>query len=67
MTQEEIIKVILDEAIYIYKTIDPGMLENVYKTCLAYRLGKRGLLKLKNRSPYFSKRSEWNVAIEPKL
>jgi GxxExxY protein len=33
----------LDEAIYIHKTIGPGMLENVYKTCLAYRLIKRGL------------------------
>lgn len=43
MAQEEIIKIILDEAIYIHKTIGPGMLENVYKTCLAYRLKKRGL------------------------
>jgi GxxExxY protein len=34
----------LDEAIYIHKTIGPGMLESVYKTCLAYRLRKRGLL-----------------------
>ena len=44
MSQEDIIKVILDESIYIHKTIGPGMLENVYKTCLAYRLNKRGLL-----------------------
>jgi len=44
MTQEEVIKIILDEAIYIHKTIGPGMLENVYKTCLAYRLKKRRLL-----------------------
>lgn len=43
MTEEEIIKVILDEAFYIHKTIGPGMLENVYKTCLAYRLRKRDL------------------------
>jgi GxxExxY protein len=43
MTDEEIIKIILDEAFYIHKTIGPGMLENVYKTCLAYRLRKRGL------------------------
>src|SRR3954468_12929830 len=40
---EEIIKIILDEAFYIHKIIGPGMLENVYKTCLAYRLRKRGL------------------------
>src|SRR5215831_11234787 len=43
MSEEEIIKIILDEAFYIHKTIGPGMLENVYKTCLAYRLVKRGL------------------------
>ena len=44
MIEEGVIKIILDEAIYIHKTIGPGMLENVYKTCLAYRLKKRGLL-----------------------
>ena len=43
MTEEEIIKIIIDEAFYVHKTIGPGMLENVYKTCLAYRLGIRGL------------------------
>jgi len=43
MTQEEVIKVILDEAFYIHKAIGPGMLESVYKNCLAYRLRKRGL------------------------
>jgi GxxExxY protein len=41
--QEEIIKIILDEAIYIHKSIGPGMLETVYKTCLAYRLENRDL------------------------
>ena len=43
MNDEEIIKIILDETFYIHKTIGPGMLENVYKTCLAYRLRKRSL------------------------
>lgn len=43
MNEVEIIKQILDESFYIHKTIGPGMLENVYKTCLAYRLMKRGL------------------------
>ena len=38
------IKIILDEAFHVHKNIGPGMLENVYKTCLAYRLQKRGLL-----------------------
>ena len=43
MLQEELIKMIIEESIYIHKTIGPGMLESVYKTCLAYRLMKRGL------------------------
>lgn len=43
MVQEEIIRFILDEAFYIHTTIGPGMLETVYKNCLAYRLRKRGL------------------------
>ena len=43
MKDEEIIKSILDEAFYIHQTIGPGMLENVYKTCLAFRLRKGGL------------------------
>jgi GxxExxY protein len=43
LSEEEIINIILGEAIYIHKNIGPGMLENVYKTCLAYRLRKREL------------------------
>jgi GxxExxY protein len=43
MIQEEIIKLILDEAFYIHRAIGPGMLETVYKNCLAYRLRKRNL------------------------
>lgn len=43
MNEEEIIKIVLDEAFYIHKTIGPGMLEKVYQTCLAYRLRQRGL------------------------
>ena len=44
MDEEDIIKVILDEAFGIHKAIGPGMLENVYKTCLAYKLRQKGLL-----------------------
>lgn len=43
MNEEEVIKIVLDEAFHIHKTIEPGMLENVYQTCLAYRLRQRGL------------------------
>ena len=44
MTEEAIIKIVLDEAFHVHRRIGPGMLESVYKTCLAYRLQKRGLL-----------------------
>jgi GxxExxY protein len=43
MYEEEIIRLVLNEAFYIHKTIGPGMLENVYKTCLVYRLRQREL------------------------
>jgi GxxExxY protein len=43
MNEEDIIKIILDEAFYIHKTIGPGMLENVYQTCLTHRLREKGL------------------------
>src|SRR5687768_2253080 len=43
LSPNEIIQIIIEEAIYIHRTIGPGMLENVYKTCLAYRVRKRGL------------------------
>jgi GxxExxY protein len=43
MTQEKTVKLILDEAFYVHKTIGPGMLETVYENCLAHRLKKRGL------------------------
>lgn len=43
MDEEKIITLILNEAFHFHKTIGPGMLENVYKTCLAYRLRNNGL------------------------
>ena len=43
MNEEEIIRIILGEATYIHKEVGPGLLETVYKNCLAYRLRKRGL------------------------
>lgn len=43
MSEEQIIKIIIEEAIYIHKSLGPGLLEKVYQRCLAYRLRKRGL------------------------
>src|SRR5689334_6585742 len=44
MDEEAIMKIIVNEALVIHKTIGPGLLENVYKTCLAHRLKEKGLL-----------------------
>ena len=43
MTENEISKIVVEEAIYIHKSIGPGMLESAYVRCLAYRLIKRDL------------------------
>ena len=42
--EEEIIKIILDEAVSLHKELGPGLLERVYSTCLAYRLRNCQLL-----------------------
>jgi GxxExxY protein len=41
--EEAIIKIILDEAFTLHRTLGPGILERVYSTCLAYRVRKRDL------------------------
>lgn len=43
MTENEISKIIVEEAIYIHIALGPGMLESAYSHCLAHRLLKRGL------------------------
>ena len=43
MSVNDIITAILDEAFHVHRTIGPGMLEHVYKSCLCFRLRKRGL------------------------
>jgi GxxExxY protein len=43
MTEDEISKYILDCAFKIHTALGPGLLENVYKTCLAYELNENGL------------------------
>jgi GxxExxY protein len=50
MTENEIATIIIEEAIYIHKSIGPGMLESAYNHCLAYRLRLRGL-NLKTEVP----------------
>jgi GxxExxY protein len=43
MTENEISRIIVEEAIHIHRSIGPGMLESVYVHCLFQRLVKRGL------------------------
>lgn len=44
LTENEISKVICDEAIHIHKELGPGLLESVYRRCLGYRLTESGLM-----------------------
>jgi GxxExxY protein len=43
MTENEISKIVIEEAIHIHKSIGPGMLESAYAHCLAFRLLKKDL------------------------
>jgi len=41
--QEKIAKVVLDCAFEVHTQLGPGLLENVYQTCLVYELKNNGL------------------------
>src|SRR5215467_6756074 len=43
MTENEISKIIVEEALYIHTTLGPGLLESAYVHCLVHRLLKRNL------------------------
>ncbi|MGD0582892.1 MAG: GxxExxY protein [Bacteroidales bacterium] len=43
MIINQVSQIIIREAIYIHKGLGPGLLENVYKECLHYKLLKSGL------------------------
>jgi len=46
MTEFEITKIVIREAIYVHRALGPGLLEEVYKQCLLYRLRKGGLIAI---------------------
>lgn len=46
----EITSVIIDECIYIHKSVGPGFFESVYEELLFYRLIKRGLIVERQRA-----------------
>ncbi len=49
-TENELSNIIIGEAIYVHKTLGPGLLESVYKECLYYRLIKKELNLIKERA-----------------
>lgn len=50
MTENEISKIILDSAFKVHSALGPGLLESVYRECLAYELKKAGL-KVEQEKP----------------
>jgi GxxExxY protein len=50
MTEEEIGKIIIDEAVKLHKELGPGLLESVYELVLANELESRGL-KVRRQVP----------------
>lgn len=43
MLINEITSIIIEESIYIHRTVGPGLFESVYEELLSFRLVKRGL------------------------
>lgn len=50
MTENEISNIIIGLAIEIHRKLGPGLLENVYKECLFYKITQRGFLVDKEKS-----------------
>jgi GxxExxY protein len=50
MTENAIAKEIVDAAFRVHTTLGPGLLESVYDTVLAYELGRRGLLTVRQQA-----------------
>jgi GxxExxY protein len=44
MTENELSRIVLGQAISVHKALGPGLLESVYGTCPYYRLSKTGLM-----------------------
>lgn len=50
MTEDELSKVIIGLAIQVHAALGPGLLENVYKECLYYKIKQYGL-KVEKEKP----------------
>jgi GxxExxY protein len=42
-TENDLSNIIIGEAIYVHKSLGPGLLESVYESCLFHRLSKTDL------------------------
>src|ERR1041384_3073589 len=49
MTENAIVKEIVDAAFHIHTTLGPGLLESVYDAVLAYELARRGLRTIRQQ------------------
>ena len=43
MTENELSKIVIGEAIKVHQQVGPGLLESAYETCLAFHLDRLGL------------------------
>ena len=43
MKINELTSIVIEESIYIHRSLGPGLFESVYESILAFRLEKRGL------------------------
>jgi GxxExxY protein len=50
MTENELSKIVIGEALKIHNKLGPGLLESVYETCLKYNLEQSGL-KIESQRP----------------
>lgn len=50
MTENEISKKVIGFAIEVHKALGPGLLENVYKECLFYKINKAGFFVEKEKA-----------------
>src|SRR5215211_3732159 len=50
MTENELSKIVIGEALIVHQKLGPGLLESVYQECLGYKLIQKGLMIEKQKS-----------------
>lgn len=49
-TENELSKIVFEEALKVHRTLGPGLLESAYQECLFYELSKTGLWAQKEKA-----------------